>query len=256
MSQVSYCPVKCTTHICPYTHVLVVRHGTNLTYRINSSFSLLLRLHPVIYADALCRPLYPVIARHLFNYIYINLQSTAYIMHALLTAQRNYSLMNYFWSTITERLEKVLSLIIWEISRTIRSGKFGRFPKGYNYDDSVTFKLQLLSNRFMNVLLITKCKNKIVIIVTLQSGNHSHQYFALLIFKFSLYVSVCELSNACNNKCWFNGDKATSNTQLVSLPPPCRISSSCSLSYLFLRAPFFLISCRLQDCSGIGTIRA
>lgn len=49
-------------HALAHTLMCSLFGNANLTYCINSSFSLLLRLHRVIYADALCRPLYPVIA--------------------------------------------------------------------------------------------------------------------------------------------------------------------------------------------------
>lgn len=57
--------------------------GANLTYRINSSFSLLLRLYRVIYISMLYAGLYTAWLRHLFNCIYIHLQSAAYIKYTL-----------------------------------------------------------------------------------------------------------------------------------------------------------------------------
>lgn len=115
---------------------------------------------------------------------------------------------------------------------------------------------QLLSNsnRFMNSLII-KCKSKTVIIVTLQSANHSASMcFSLFIFKFFLYVSVC--FHTCDNKCWFNSDKATSNT---------RLSASAIQVDLLVPSPFLPFPTHsvlphfvsvTSYCSGIGTIRA
>lgn len=115
---------------------------------------------------------------------------------------------------------------------------------------------RLLSNwnRYLSVSLITKYKNKTAIV--LQSGGQTDVFHIVCTAYFQILSGfVCELSIARNNKCWFNVDKTTSSTSSF----PCvrhagfLVSSSCSIPFPTLHVPLFLISRRLQDCSGIGT---
>jgi len=141
--------------------------------------------------------------------------------------------------------------------------KWFSIPKNYNYNKkksySVIFKLKQIFECIANY----KMENRNVIIVAvliLHLVAFRKSFMPLPFILFPLLHSLCfhfqilsifvrELSNACNNKCWFNGDLTMSSTGSF----PCvrhagfLVLSSCSI-------PLPCTSCSFSFCVGYKTV--
>jgi len=203
---------------------------------------------PTLYVD-----LYTPWLRHLFNYIYINLQSAAYIKHTFLTAWCIYLLMNCPWQITTKDCKKYCLLLFEKIrgdnklhQRELRKRNFQiRRVIITNWAVAIQIGIDTWTH------LIIKYENKTAIIVILQLILHPESVcvlFSLLIFKFSLYIFVWELFNTC----WFNGDKATSNMGLFLC---YGIHMQGFPFYLLVPSPFRFFSFRIGYKTVVGSAR-